>query len=182
MAPLSPRRKWQAITVSTLILAPAFWAMLAGQVDTALDDPEGSPNAAASFAFGFALIPFVFVALAFMSEHPRAPIAVAKAMGMSLLVGVLTSTVAADAVTGLVAGMGAGGYYALRPEPGHGWKPRVIAVVVASAYTFVLVRAASDFVLISAPVFPLTALGLADHFVEWRREAAADRNDAVNAG
>jgi hypothetical protein len=170
--PLTPKRKWQTITVATLVLVPAYWAVLAGLVSGAVDS-KSEDVGAAYIAFGIALIPFVFIVLAFMSEHPRAPRAVVRAMGLALLVGMLTSALAADAVTGIVAGVGAGGIVALRPEPDHGWKPRAIGVALAAAYAFVLVRTAGPLALLSAPVFPLTVLGLADHYVEWKRTAPA---------
>jgi hypothetical protein len=171
MNPLSPRRKWQAITAATVLLVPAYWAMLAGIVGGAVDDEdEAVSNPAAFVALGLALIPFVFILLAFASEHPRAPGAVVRAMGLSLLVGIPVSAIAGDAVSGIVAGVAAGGAVALRPEPLHGWRPRAAGVAVATAYAFVLVRTAGPIALLSAPVFPLTALGLADHYVEWRRE------------
>jgi hypothetical protein len=173
MAPLTPARKWQAITVATLVLVPAFWAMLAGLVSVASEDGPDGPNAAAAIAFGLALIPFVFVVLAFMSGHPRAPGAVVKAMGLTLLVGIPVSAVAADAVTGIVAGVGAGGIVALRADLDHHWKARAAAVAIGAAYAFVLARAAGPIILVSAPVFPLTAIGMADHFSEWRRDREA---------
>jgi hypothetical protein len=174
--PLPPKRKWQAITVSTVLLVPAYWSMLAGAVGFALDDAEDEPNSGALFALGLAIIPFVFVVLAFMSEHPRAPGAAAKAMALSLLVGVLVTALAADPVTGMVAGVGAGAVVALRPEPDQGLRPRIYGVAVATAYTFVLVRTVGSFALLSAPVFPVTAVGLADHLVAWWRE----REDAYS--
>jgi hypothetical protein len=166
LEPLSPQRKWRAITIATLVLVPVFWSMLAGTVAIATGRPEGAPNPAAAFALGFALIPFVFIALAFLSEHPAAPAAVARAMALALLVGVVVSAFAVDAVTGIVAGVGAGGICALRADEGHRTKPRVLAVAIASAYTFILVRTAGPIALLAAPVFPFTALGLADHFSE----------------
>jgi len=167
--PLSPQRKWRTITIATLLLVPAYWAMLAGIVANAVDDPvDGGPNPGAALALGLALIPFVFIVLAFMSEHPRPPGAVVRAMGLSLLVGIPVSAIAADAVTGIVAGVGAGGICALRMEPVHSWRARAVGVLIATIYTFVLVRTASVLVLLPAPVFPLTAIGLADHFTEWR--------------
>ncbi len=173
VAPLSPKRKWLAITAGTLLFLTAYWSILAGMVDGALDDAEAVSgdvgDSAALVAFGLALIPFVFIVLAFLSEHPRAPGAVVKAMGLAVLVGIPASAFAADAVTGLVAGMGAGGLVALRPEPDHGWRPRAVGVIAAAAYTFFLVRGAGVLGLMSAPVLPLTALGLADHYVEWKR-------------
>ena len=169
LAPLSPRRKWRAILVATLALVPAFWSMLLGLVAAASDDPD-APNAAAALAFGLALIPFVVVVLAFMSEHPRPSGAVLRAMGLSLLVGIPVSALAGDAVTGIVAGLGAGGVVALRMDDDHTVRARVLAVVVATAYTFVLVRVAGGLVLLPAPIFPFTAIGIADHLSERSRE------------
>ena len=42
MQPLSPQRKWRAIMVATLVLVPAFWALLAGLVGSAADDSSGT--------------------------------------------------------------------------------------------------------------------------------------------
>jgi hypothetical protein len=178
MQPLSPARKWRAIMVATLVLVVAFWALLAGLVAEATEDGSGGdaePNAALGLAVGVAVIPFVFVALAFMSEHPRAPGAVLRAMGWSLLVGIPVSALAGDAVTGIVAGVGAGGIQALRMDYPQNWRARAWAVVVAAAYTFALARVAGGLVLLPAPIFPLTAIGIADHLSERRAEQAADR-------
>jgi hypothetical protein len=167
--PLSPQRKWQTITVATLLLVPAYFSLLAGLVAEASDAPEaqaGAPNVAAAFALGLALVPFVFIVLAFMSGHPRAPGAVVKAMGLALLVGIPVSALAGDAVTGIVAGVGAGGIVALRADTGHSWKARAVAVLAASVYSFVLVRTAGPIALLAAPVLPLTGIGVADHWSE----------------
>ena len=168
--PLPPMKKWRAITIATLVLVPGFWAMLAGFVSGSSDAEPGGPETGVAFALGLALIPFVFLALAFLSEHPRAPGAVLRAMGLSLLVGIPVSALAADAVTGIVAGIGAGGVVALRADPAHNWKARAIGVTVAVLYTFVMVRLAGAIVLLPAPVFPLTAIGIADHLSERKRE------------
>ena len=174
--PLSPKRKWQTITLATLLLVPAYWALLAGIVAEASDTttkPTEGFNPGVALAFGLSVIPFVFIVLAFMSEHPRAPQAVLKAMGISLLVGIPVSALAADAVTGIVAGVVAGGIVALRADPDHSWRSRALAVGVAVIYTFVLVRVASAFALLPAPIFPLTAIGIADHLSERRRQLEA---------
>ena len=178
MQPLSPQRKWRAIMVATLVLVPGFWALLAGLVGSAADDSSGkeaAPNVAVALAVGLAVVPFVFVALAFLSEHPRAPGAVLRAMGWALLVGIPASALAGDAVTGIVAGVGAGGIQALRMDYPQNWRARAWAVVVASVYTLVLVRTAGALVLLPAPIFPLTAIGIADHLSERRAEQAAER-------
>jgi hypothetical protein len=169
--PLSPERKWRAITFATLLLAPAVWSMLAGFVAVA-DEGEDGPNAAAALVFGLCLLPFVFVVLAFSSEHPNAPAAVVKAMGLCLVVGIMASAAAADAATGLVAGIGAGGIVALRADASEAWKPRALGLAFACVYTFVLVRAAGAIVLLAAPVFPFTVLGVADHLAERRARRA----------
>jgi hypothetical protein len=178
MQPLSPQRKWRAIMVATLVLVPGFWALLAGLVGSAADDSSGTeaaPNVAVALAVGLAVVPFVFVALAFLSEHPRAPGAVLRAMGWALLVGIPASALAGDAVTGIVAGVGAGGIQALRMDYPENWRARALAVLVASVYTLVLVRLAGALVLLPAPIFPLTAIGVADHLSERRAEQAPDR-------
>lgn len=176
LQPLSPRRKWWAITIATLILAPAYWAMLVGLIAFASDDSGvADTTAAAAVAFGLAVIPFVFISLAFLSEHPQAPGAVVRAMALCLLVGVLVSAIAADGVTGIVAGVGAGGAIALRADLPHDRRTRAAAVALAALYTFVLIRAAPALALVPAPVFPLTAIGLADHWSE-RRETGRDRS------
>jgi hypothetical protein len=169
MQPLSPERKWRAITFATLLLAPAVWSLLAGLVAAASDD-GGGPEPAAAIAFGLALLPFVFIVLAFASEHPHAPGAVIKAMSLTLLVGIVVSALAADAVTGVVAGVGAGGIVALRADLAHDWRMRAGAVAIAAIYSFVLARVAGPVVLVAAPIFPFTGIGIADHVAEWRLE------------
>ncbi len=167
--PLVPKRKWRAITLATLLLAPAFWSVLVGTVSAASNDAN-APPAGPFIAFGLAVVPFVFVVLAFLSEHPRAAAAAVKAMVVALLVGIPVSAVAADAATGLVAGLGAGGIIALRSEIGLSWKARAIGVMAAAAYEFVLLRSVPGIALLMGPVLPFTSLGVADHIVEWRRD------------
>jgi hypothetical protein len=172
MQPLSPRDKWRAITLATLVLVPGYWALLAALVAMASDD-SGGPDPAAALALGVALVPFAFVVLAFLSGHPRAPGAVLKAMGLALLVGLPVAGLAGDAVTGIVAGVGAGGVVALRADDAHRWRSRALAVVLAVVYTFVLVRTAGVMALLPAPIFPFTGIGIADHLSERRREREA---------
>jgi hypothetical protein len=167
MAPLPPRRKWRAITLATLMLVPAYWFILNGLVSTATG---AGRNAVPLIAFGLAVVPFVFMVLAFLSEHPRAPGAVLRAMVLALLVGIPVYALAGDAVTWVVAGIGAGGLAALRTDLAHDWKPRALAVLVVSAFEFVLLRTATTVALLLAPALPFTAIGVADHLSERRRE------------
>jgi hypothetical protein len=178
--PVTPERKWRAIVITTIVLVPAFWSILAGLVAAADDDSTGGPQPAAAIAFGLALLPFVFITGAFLSQHPRAPGASARAMGLSLLVGIPVSALAGDAVTGLVAGVGAGGIVALRRDGDENWRARAMAVAFASAYIFVLVRVAGAVALLSAPVFPFTAIGIADNLAV--RRASRSGGPASSSG
>jgi hypothetical protein len=166
--PLSPQRKWRAITLATVLLVPAFWSLLAGLVASGANRPEGAPDPGAALALGLALIPFVFIVLSFLSQNQRAAGAVLKAMGLTILVGIPASALAGDGVTGVVAGIGAGGIIALRSEPEHSWRLRAAAVLAATLYTFVLVRVGGPIALLPAPILPFTGIGVADHIAESR--------------
>jgi hypothetical protein len=146
------RREWTAIAAATAVLVPAFWA---------------APIAAIAAA------PFVFTVLALLSAHGNLPRAVLRAMGLSLLVGSCVTVLLLNAASGVVAGVGAGGLVALRNHIG-GWRFRAIGVAVATAYTFVLVLVLGTIAVAFAPLFPLAALGLADH-VAVRRLARSSR-------
>ncbi len=175
VAPLSPKRKWRAILLATLLLVPAYWSLLAGVVAVASDDAAG-PFAGPYIAFGLMVIPFVFVVLAFLSEHPRAPGAVAKAMVLTLVVGIPVSALAADAVTGVVAGIGAGGIVALRADLAHSWRARALGVAAATVFVFLLVRVVPEMALLLAPCLPFTALGVTDHLSERRADLGSGRS------
>jgi hypothetical protein len=164
---------WRAILLATLLLTPAYWALLIGAVSVATTRPGGVASPGLWIAFGLMLVPFVFVVLAFASQHPRAPGAVAKAMGLTLLVGIPISALAADAVTGFVAGIGAGGVLALRTDVDRPWKARILAVLVATVWAFVTVHVVPEAAVLLAPILPFTSVGLADHLVLLRRERRA---------
>ena len=174
MEPLGPRRKWMAITAGTAVLAPAYWAMLLGLIAAGSEGSDVSTTTAAgAFAFGLAVVPFAFIALAFLSWTPSAPSAVLRAMGLFAVVGLVVSALAADGVSGLVAGAGAGGVAALRRDAVHERRHRIVAVAFAAAYAFVLARTFPPAIVVAGPVLPLTALGIADHWSERQAEKAA---------
>ena len=167
--PITAKKRWQAITLATLLLVPAYWAVLVGAVSIADEGDDGIANPGAAIAFGLALIPFVFVVLAFVSGHVRAPSAVVRAMLVSLLVGLPVTALAGDAISGMVAGVGAGGIVSLRMDAPSTWRARAVALAFAVVYVFVLARVASALALLPAPIFPFTAIGMADQLAE-RRE------------
>jgi hypothetical protein len=170
--PLSPRLKWRAILIATLALVPAYWTLLSGLVSVA-SEAEGAPPGGPFIAFGLSVIPFVFIALAFFSEHPRWPGAVVRAMLLTLLIGIPVSALAQDAVTGFVAGIGAGGIAALRADLAHSTRARALAILAVTVFAYLSVRSIGTTALLLAPILPFTALGVADHLSE-RAESAAD--------
>ena len=126
-------------------------------------------------------MPFVFLALAFVSGHPSAPMATVKAMGLFLLVGIPVSGDRGGCGDRPGGGAGAGGIVALRASEIGTWKTRALAVLFACVYTLVLARAAGAIILISVPAFPFTSIGIADHLAERRhaRELAEASPEAV---
>jgi hypothetical protein len=159
------------------LLFPAYWGIVIGIVAVASDKPE-APPAGPPIAFGLALLPFVLIALAFLSAHPRAASAVLKAMGLTLAIGIPASAITQDAITGLVAGIGAGGIAALRADTEGAWQARALGVLAVAVYAFVMIRLVPDVTLLLAPTLPFTCLGVADHLAERRREKAEERQVA----
>jgi hypothetical protein len=87
-------------------------------------------------------------------------------MGLALVVGIPISALAADALTGIVTGVGAGAMIALRLEESQSFKARALAVVFTGVVTFLLVRLVGEVALIPTPILPFTAIGVADHLSE----------------
>lgn len=148
-----------------MILVVSYSAMLVAFVAAEAEDGTGG---GAAFALGAALVPFVFLALAFISGHRRAAGAVLKAMGLALLVALPVSAIMQDVVSGLAAGFGAGGVVSLRAEPVHTRKSRALAVTLVTVYVAVLVRVIIEAGLIAGAMLPLASIGIADSFVEFR--------------
>jgi hypothetical protein len=171
--PIAPRRMWRAILLSTLLLVPAYWTLLIGVVSVVSTRSGGVAAPGLWIAFGLMLVPFVFVVIAFASAHPNAPSAVVKAMALAVVVGLPISALAADAVTGFVAGIGAGGIVALRSDVERPWRARMLGVLLATAWAFLTVRVVPEAALLLAPILPFTSVGLADHLVVLRRERRA---------
>ena len=113
--PLSPQKKWRAITIATLVLVPAYWAIPDGLRRLGRSDGDDGTRRR-PVAFGLVLIPFVFVALAFLSD--TLPGAFVRPLGLCLLVGVpFASALAGGVVAGVVAGGGGGGVAVPRGLP-----------------------------------------------------------------
>jgi hypothetical protein len=161
------RGRWLAITAATVLLQFSYWLILDGAAPPVADEVSGG-----LIALGLALVPFVFLVLAFGSRHPRAAGAVLRAMGLFLVVGVPLAV--ADVVVGLVLGYALGGLVALRPPAGVEGvgRARGIAVGAGIAYLIVVRLISPGFAVFTGAVLPFTVLGLADQALEGRAELA----------
>lgn len=159
----SYKRSWLAIGLSTIVLMVSYSALLVAIVATQSDTPEA---AGPTFALGFALVPVVFVTLAFVSGRSRAPTAVLKAMGLWLLVALPLGLF--NPVFGLCAGFGMGGVLTLRERDTDRWQVRVVAVLLAAAYSFGMLFVIPAIGLLSGGLLPLATLGLADYYSQNR--------------
>lgn len=161
------RQKWLAITVATVILLISYWSLVFGFVAAGTDD---GPAPGPPIALGLALVPFVFVALALISRQPAFGGAIVAAMLLALAVGFTISGIARDAVTGLIAGFGAGGVVSLRREVTQTWQSRSWAVVGMATFTLLAIRVVPLIGLILPPIFVLPAIGAADLYIENKTE------------
>jgi hypothetical protein len=164
--PVSPKRKWAAIAVATLIMAVSIWLMLYGAVEGAVAYETTAPGP--PFAFGLALVPFAFLALVLISGHPAAGSAVVAALLVSVAVAIPLAALTRDVVTGVATGYGAGGVVALRREYHHSRQARIIAVILMATYVFALLRFDAAAGVTAACLLPFLALGIADVATEWR--------------
>ena len=144
LEPLSPQRKWRAITLATLLFVPAYWAIVAALVSLGGEDAKATPAAGPLIAFGLCLLPFVFIVLAFLSEHPNAASARRQGDGADDPGGHRRVRARGGRRDGPGGRGGAGGIVALRSDLDHSWKARAVAVLLATMYVFVLLRTASD--------------------------------------
>lgn len=128
-------------------------------------------NRTAGLGFGLAMVPFVFVALAFLSRHRRAPIAVLKSLGIWVLVVLPIGLM--SVVLAITLAFGLGGMFSLRAEPWQRYKTRASVLGFAFAYTLFLLAVIPLVGVFTAIAIPLAALGIADTYSD-RKEAAAE--------
>ncbi len=160
--------------VATLIAVVSYWSIIFAFVVTDLEGTEieldSSITAAGPFALGLALIPFAFLTLAFVSNHPRAPGAAFKAMMLSVPASLAFGLFGLP--VGLVAGFGMGGVLALRLDDVHRLKLRWLMVIGAILYTFIVGMISPQASLFAGGFIPFAASGLADMISEYREEQA----------
>ncbi len=113
------------------------------------------------------MAPFVFVAVGFVSQNPKAPRHVLQAMGLLLVLGLGLGLLAP--VLGASAGFAAGGAITLNRAPLYDlMRYRVIAVALSAAYVFGLLLVATPTGVLAGGLVPLIALGFADEYRYWR--------------
>ena len=161
----SPNRKWWAIGIATALMALSVSSFVVALVAT---DSEDARAAGPAFALGFALVPAVFGVLAFVSGHDRAPIGTLQGMGLWLLLALPVGLF--NPVTGLAAGFGGGGIYALRREDYRQLRPRIVATILTTVYITVTLMIFVPAGLFASALLPLTALGISDWIAERHRE------------
>lgn len=157
----NPKRVWLAIGLGTVVQAISFGSLLLGAVASLSDQPEAAGPA---FAIGFGLVPIVLVIVAFGSGRFGAASAVLKGMGLWLLVALPVGLI--NPVTGMCAGFTAAGAVTLRREEGIAFRPRVAAVVMASAYVTLLVVLFPQAGIFAGAITPLFAIRGADIWSE----------------
>ncbi|MGI9647552.1 MAG: hypothetical protein ACR2OI_03440 [Acidimicrobiia bacterium] len=165
--PVIGRRKLVALVVATVLLVISFAGILGAFVAAGMDD---GPSPGPPLALGLAVLPGMFATAAYLSLHPRAGTAVLKAVGLFFLVAVPISAAAQDAVTGLVAGFGAGAVVVVDQQEIHTTKSRSLAVAGSVLYVFVLLRVAPPLAIATAPLLPFTMVATADYIMEQRAE------------
>ncbi len=152
----------------------SYWAIVFAFVASEFED---GPPPGPALAFGLALMPFVFVALGAISRQPELGGATVAALLLAVAVALPVSALARDAVTGLVAGFGAGGVVALRREVHHSWQARSLAIVGVATFTLVALRLVPVLGVIAAPIITFPSIGAADLYVDSKSAQAGRESE-----
>lgn len=171
---VSATRKWWSLGYAGFIASISGWSFVAAIVAL---DPEGDAeySAAPWLLLAVGLAPVALAALAWATKRRRAVRAVGIGTVLVLVVGYVTLLAARDPITGAAAGYAAGAAVALPPEPGHGRRPRTIAVVATALYVFIMARTALVFALAFALMMAVLSVGVADMLMERHLERQAQR-------
>lgn len=160
--------------MATAIGAFSYLSLVRGFVAAA--EGLGQETVAPAFFFGMATVPLAFIALAFISRHRSAPMAVLGAMGLFLVVGLAVGLL--TPALGIVGGFSAGAVLALRRDDDHRLGIRILAAVLAVVYTLIVMMISVPLGVFTGAFMPFIAVGFADqyteHVAEVRREREAD--------
>jgi hypothetical protein len=153
------KRSWLAIGLGTMVIVVSYSSILVAVVASRTDTPEAAGPA---FALGFALVPIVFVTVAFVSGRKAAPIAALKGMGLWLVVALPLGLF--NPVFGLCAAFGIGGVLTLKVGETDSWIIRTVAVGLVASYSLLMVFIIPALGVVSGGLLPLAALGIADYY------------------
>lgn len=174
--PAGPGTRWKAIAAGTAVAQFSYWPAVSAVVGA----PDGAADGTRMLTLGFAVMPLVFITVAFGSRHPRAPAAVLRAMGLFIVVGLPLALW--HVVVGLVAGYGAGTIAALRrPEGIRSHVDRAVAVTLAGVYVFIAGAVATGVGLFVGALVALPAVGVADGLAVRRRGDAEVRDNNLRS-
>lgn len=167
---MTSRRRWTVIAIATILMFLSFSSLLAGLADATEDEASRT----AALGVGLAIVPFVFLTLAFGSRHPRAPGAVLRALGTWLVVGISVGWF--SFALGLALAFGLGGMITLRADEPGTHRTRAWSLVASITYVFVVAVIVSPAIgLFAAGTVPLLGLGFADQYLEARATRAEGR-------
>lgn len=141
----------------TLVQAISFGSMIVGVFASASESGEA---AGPYFALGFMLVPVMCAVVAFMSRHPRAPLATLKGMGAWLVIGLPLSL--ANPVIGLGAGYAAAGALTLRADALAPGRNRAWSILAIALYLAVLLLILPQAAIFAGAVSPLLGVRAAD--------------------
>jgi len=160
------RRNWTAIGVGTVLTFVASVAYASAFVD---EDGRAEEVDFTLVGITLAIVPFVFVALAFISQNPDAPKRVLQAMPLMLAVALTVGLL--EPVLGAAIGFAAGGAVTLRPPPVSGvaaW--RIGAIFFTAVYLLVLLIIVPPGGVFGASIVPLVMIGAADEYAIYTSE------------
>ena len=121
-----------------------------------------------------AMVPLVFIAVAFISRNPRARGRVLQSVGLLLVIGLVAGLI--SPIVGAAAGYGAGIAVSLHPVNVEGClRRRLIGVVLALIYMSALLVFIPAAGLIAGAIVPGLMVGFADEYSVWRESATSAR-------
>ena len=128
---------------------------------------ESGRDAALASAVGLILVPIVFAIAAFGTGKTDPGFAVAKALGVFILVtlvgGLITPAI------GIGIGFALGGMLVIKPEIEFVTRARFAAVLILALYLLFLLIVAPPAAVFGVAVLPLLSVAMADTMVGWVR-------------
>ena len=171
-------RRWRGAIIGTLVLQLSYQplTLIRAAFRGADVDPGLVGNA---FGFGLGVMPIVFIVVAFVSRHLRAPTAVLKGMVLFLVIGMPLYLVI-DPIVGATAGFVAGGVVTLRPDFGpHTTQARIVTAVTVVLVVLLLVTVIDALAAAIGAIAPFLALAYSDQRVARQHPETDDDEDAL---